>query len=309
MKKIRNILVAVDGKDDTQAFIAEVATVARVAGTQVTLLGVLDMPPNGQGRSAESSDLQQWMLEERFENMKAISSELAKRGIETTIKQLCGKPYLEIIREALRGGYDLIMKPVESESVVKTILFGSTDMQLFRLCPYPVWAFKPSTTTALRRIMVAVDLLAHEREQSALADKVLQWGKHVAGLAGSELHVVHIWNLYGETTLRGRTFLADIVDRLVQDEERKHRQWLNESLEKNGLKRNEVQIHFYKGEANKLIPEIANAVKTDLLVMGTVGRTGIPGFFIGNTADSVLRQVDCSVLAVKPEGFLTPVEL
>ncbi|MDH5473944.1 MAG: universal stress protein [Gammaproteobacteria bacterium] len=43
--------------------------------------------------------------------------------------------------------------------------------------------------------------------------------------------------------------------------------------------------------------------------MGTVGRTGISGFFIGNTADSVLRQVDCSILAIKPEGFVTPVEL
>ncbi|HOO52306.1 MAG TPA: universal stress protein [Alphaproteobacteria bacterium] len=44
------------------------------------------------------------------------------------------------------------------------------------------------------------------------------------------------------------------------------------------------------------------------MVMGTVGRTGIPGFFIGNTADSVLRQVGCSVLAIKPKGFSTPVK-
>jgi len=45
----------------------------------------------------------------------------------------------------------------------------------------------------------------------------------------------------------------------------------------------------------------------DLIVMGTVGRTGIPGLFIGNTAETVLRQVDCSVLTVKPWGFVTPV--
>ena len=43
--------------------------------------------------------------------------------------------------------------------------------------------------------------------------------------------------------------------------------------------------------------------------MGTVGRTGIPGLFIGNTAETVLRQVHCSVLTVKPEGFETPVRL
>ena len=46
----------------------------------------------------------------------------------------------------------------------------------------------------------------------------------------------------------------------------------------------------------------------DLVVMGTVGRTGIAGLFIGNTAEMVLEQVQCSVLAVKPAGFVSPVQ-
>jgi nucleotide-binding universal stress UspA family protein len=41
--------------------------------------------------------------------------------------------------------------------------------------------------------------------------------------------------------------------------------------------------------------------------MGTVSRTGIRGLIIGNTAETILRSVRCSVLAVKPEGFVTPV--
>jgi nucleotide-binding universal stress UspA family protein len=45
----------------------------------------------------------------------------------------------------------------------------------------------------------------------------------------------------------------------------------------------------------------------DVLVMGTVCRAGIPGFIIGNTAERVLDAVDCSVLVVKPEGFVSPV--
>lgn len=307
MKKIRHILLDVEDNRDRQTFIAEVATVAIDAGAQVTLLSVLDTPPEDQEKHAESSDLQQWMKEDSLEQMQAISTEFDKKGIQVSTKQSSGKPYLEIIREVLRGGYDLLMKPAKSEVGVKNMLFGGTDMQLFRLCPCPVWVFKPTSNTELRKIMIAVDLLAYDQEKSALADKVMQWGKHVAGLVDAELHVVHIWNLYGEAKLRGRTVLADMVDGLVQAEEQNRRQWLNEALAKNGLELNETQIHLYKGEAKKLIPEIANSVGTDLLVMGTVGRTGIPGFFMGNTADSVLRQVNCSVLAIKPEGFLTPV--
>ena len=32
-----------------------------------------------------------------------------------------------------------------------------------------------------------------------------------------------------------------------------------------------------------------------------------PELIIGNTAEEVLNQVDCSVLTVKPEGFVSPV--
>jgi nucleotide-binding universal stress UspA family protein len=43
------------------------------------------------------------------------------------------------------------------------------------------------------------------------------------------------------------------------------------------------------------------------VVMGTVGRTGIPGLIMGNSAETILQQVDCSVLAIKPPGFIAPV--
>lgn len=309
MKKIKRILLAIDGTYDKQAFIGEVATVAIDAGAQVTLLSVLDAPSGDQEMSAETAELHQWMTEDSLERMKDISSELEKRKIKVTIKQSNGNPYLEIIREAINGGYDLVMKPAKSKTTAKDILFGNTDMQLFRMCPCPVWAFKPTLNTELRKIMIAVDLLAGDQEKSALADKVLQWGKHVADLVNAELHVIHVWALYGEMTLRGRSILAYSVDKLVQAEEKKRRLWLNEALAKNGIAEKEIKIHFYKGEANNLIPKKANAMKMDLLVMGTVGRAGIPGFFIGNTADSVLRQVGCSVLAIKPEGFLSPVKV
>jgi nucleotide-binding universal stress UspA family protein len=58
-----------------------------------------------------------------------------------------------------------------------------------------------------------------------------------------------------------------------------------------------------------VIPDFAMEEQIDLIVMGTVGRSGISGLFIGNTAEKVLQKVDCSVLAVKPEGFVSPVKL
>jgi nucleotide-binding universal stress UspA family protein len=68
------------------------------------------------------------------------------------------------------------------------------------------------------------------------------------------------------------------------------------------------RIHLPKGEAGELIPEVAERERIDLVVMGTVARSGIPGFFIGNTAERILHSLPSSVLAVKPDGFVSPVK-
>jgi nucleotide-binding universal stress UspA family protein len=69
------------------------------------------------------------------------------------------------------------------------------------------------------------------------------------------------------------------------------------------------RAHLIKGSARKEVPTLSRHLEADLIVMGTVARTGIPGFIMGNTAEAILNQIDCSVLAVKPPGFVTPVTL
>lgn len=54
---------------------------------------------------------------------------------------------------------------------------------------------------------------------------------------------------------------------------------------------------------------MAVELKVDRVVMGTVVRTGIARSIIGNTAEKILEQVSCSVLALKPAGFVSPVKL
>ena len=55
------------------------------------------------------------------------------------------------------------------------------------------------------------------------------------------------------------------------------------------------------------VPRLASELTAELVVMGTVGRTGIPGYIIGNTAESVLGELDCLILAVKPAEFVSPI--
>ena len=88
-----------------------------------------------------------------------------------------------------------------------------------------------------------------------------------------------------------------------------HRERLDALLADYRLEPDKQRVHLAKGEAGEVIPRLAREREADLVVMGTVARTGIPGFFMGNTAERILSRVDCSVLAVKPEGFVTPVKI
>ena len=83
----------------------------------------------------------------------------------------------------------------------------------------------------------------------------------------------------------------------------------DELIGKYSVKNLNHRLHFLKGDPAALITDLAAEHAIDLIVMGTVCRTGVAGFFIGNTAENVLQQVDCSVLTVKPEGFISPVKL
>ena len=93
----------------------------------------------------------------------------------------------------------------------------------------------------------------------------------------------------------------------MRDTRATHESWLNGLLARHPLSGIRHNVHLLRGEPAEVIIELAAKRNIDLIIMGTVARTGIPGLFIGNTAESVLRQVDCSVLTVKPMGFVTPV--
>ncbi|HET6884052.1 MAG TPA: universal stress protein, partial [Pirellulales bacterium] len=66
-------------------------------------------------------------------------------------------------------------------------------------------------------------------------------------------------------------------------------------------------LRVERGEPWRWIVSTASRVGADLTVMGTLGRGGVEGMLIGNTAEKVLHSNEGSVLAVKPEGFVSPV--
>lgn len=74
-----------------------------------------------------------------------------------------------------------------------------------------------------------------------------------------------------------------------------------------GLGAERCLVRLKRGAAREVIPHEIEALEADTLVMGTVGRIGVAGLIIGNTAEDVLNSVECSVVTVKPPDYISPV--
>ena len=125
----------------------------------------------------------------------------------------------------------------------------------------------------------------------------------------AHLSVVHAWRLFGESMLRsGRARLSPTeVDQLIQGTRDQHRDRLQALLNHYGMDTADPAVHLVHGEPAPSIRALSLELDADLVVMGTLGRSGVPGLIIGNTAEDVLQSTQASVLAVKPKGFVSPV--
>jgi nucleotide-binding universal stress UspA family protein len=313
MRRFKNILLVTEGKRDTKAPLERAVTLAKENQASLTVVEVLlECPPEMQRAvtSVDLADLEDISTRERIKNLETLIAPITREGLKVTSKVLCGMAFLEIIREVLRNKHDLVMLSPEGKSRLNEILFGSTTMHLMRKCPCPVWVIKPTRRKQYTRILAAVDLLPFDAVMDDLNMKIMEIATSLAELEGSQLHVVHCWNQPLEKRMKGHSgLIKNEVKKLVLESRKQHKMWLNVFLEKFNLNKLNYQVHLLKGEAHKLIPEQAMKKRVELVVMGTVCRTGIAGLFIGNTAEKALHQLDCSVLAVKPEGFVTPVRL
>ena len=283
---------------------------------RLTVIAVVKDIPADMGMAITAitpQELFQLVIEDQQKRVGALVADMRKQGVEAESVVITGTPFLEVIRQVLRDKHDLVILATEGKGGIKEQLFGSTSMHLMRKCPCPVWVVKPAKRTKYKKIMAAVDISSEypDVERDSLNPLILQLAGSLARMDNSQLHVVQVWSVYGEGYMQARGNLSD--ESLYNMRKRNKQEYasrIDKLLASNGLKDIISRLHLpRKMNAPKAIVKLVKNKAIDLLVMGTVCRTGLPGFFIGNTAEKVLSEVNCSVLTVKPKGFVTPVTL
>ncbi len=313
MKRFKNILLYASSKTDNKTALRYAASLAEKNEATLKVVDVIKEESHYTPilpESIKGINLHDILHEDRHDDLERLVYPYRDKGIDIKIKVLSGTPFINIIWEIVRKEHDLLITTPQGSGGLSEALFGTTTMHLMRKCPCPVWAIKPSKETSFSRIMAAVDFDPAHEENEALNTKIMELAVSLAQSHESELHVVHAWSLPGERKLRNiGSIRQSEVEKIVQKAMETHKEWLEELIQKYSPETPGHHVHLLKGEAGDLISDTAKKNRVDLIVMGTVGRTGIPGFFIGNTAEKILQQVDCSVMAVKPDGFISPIEI
>ena len=309
MEKLKSILVSVNPEFDSHAAIQRAHRVAKQTGASLTLVDTLDGPPMLYPRlSPPPWILPSALVAEKTTELERLAQPVRDDGVSVETKVLHGKRSTEVVRQAIRAGHDLVMKVAEKPS--RTVLFGATGMQLLRRCPCPVWLVKPAGNESDTRVLAAVDPSSDDPSSQALNTKIIEHARRVAQFQGAEMHVIHAWIAYGASVLRGRGGAQlDEVRRYRRSVKREAKAALERLLNETNTHLAPKNVHLIEGAPELVLPRFAKAKKFDLLVMGTVARSGISGLIIGNTAERLVGRVACSILALKPDGFLSPVKL
>lgn len=320
MKRFTNILLIAGGDNWRETALERAVSLAKENQADLTVVDVIELSGDLQIIGREKRDrLIAEIVGKRLVQLDNMVQHVRDRVIVQT-RVIQGTAFLEIIREVLRNNYDLVMKMSGGSRRLNNLLLGSTDMHLLRKCPCPVWIMKPGESVQYQHVLAAVDIEPEsgDQQKSALNKQILEMSSSLALSEFGELYIVHAWMRNGHTILDG--IGSDFDDAEVESWGEKtrqlHRSWLEKqkrqllkTLGKETLDYLAPQLHLLEGEICGVIADFVKKNKIDVIVMGTVARTGISGFFMGNTAESILNTIDCSMLAVKPPGFMTPVTL
>lgn len=311
MKRFQNILVAVDTHFEEHPALE---WGVRLAERNQAKLRIIDVLPelHWYSKLAYSDAESKWrtLAESKQKELDALAEPVRKQGLDVTTRVLLGKTSYSIIHEVLQEGHDLVVRVTKGAHSRRTGFFGTTSMRLLRKCPCAVWLVRTDTKPRFTRVLAAIDPDPHDVTRDAMNHMIMELGQSVAEYENGRLDVVHAWKVFGAHLLKSR-YEPHEFEEMESKVQSGVAEALDHFLSRHGLTHRNERVHLLCDElgAGHAIAQLAATEQIDLVVMGTIARTGLQGALMGNTAEQVLDHINCSVLAIKPDTFISPVTL
>lgn len=318
MKRFNNILLVAKALKEQPLALDAALMLAEQSTANITVLLVL--PPLNAfhliKKDRSQQDIEQAYIQHHLNQLLAWVGR-QQYNAEIRCKVVIGTEFIEIIRSVLRNQHDLVIKTAEPVSWIKR-LFGSTDMHLLRKCPCPLWLLKPDIAPHYNKVVANVDIQQSDSvAEPSLNQQIIEMASAFAIHNNAEFYILNAW----QPEPAGMVLMwcdnpeqaeAEFNQSVYQSQQTAMTKFKNQTIAWLGQQAfdfTKPQFELLRGEPTKILTERISKIAPGLVIMGTVARTGIAGLLIGNTAEAMLEQLDCSVLAIKPRGFITPVTL
>lgn len=304
MLKADRILVFVGGTSADDPAVSRAYSLARNGGSRVMLLDVFDELPSEFEpliSSLKMKDAREEAQRERRGQLSRICEHLHEHGVAAHFDVRWGRPAIELVHEAVTGGHDLLVMEDDLPRGIR-----AATQSVVRHCPTPVWVVKDAPHVPPPRVLAAIDPIG--AGPGAFDRRVLETASGAAQALGAELYVVHAWQpLHDEFG-----WLPVDVRRMSESEEfieetRARHAHAMEAVVRSVLPRLPAQNQWLvEGPPARAVLDAASDIGADLVVIGTARSALYARVLIGKTAETILESVGVSVLAVKPDGFVSP---
>lgn len=234
-----------------------------------------------------------------------VSSYTLAEHITIKVKVLWhNRPYEAIINEIFDDKYDILIKATREHAKLETVFFTPTDWHLLRKSPIPVLLVKERSWPENGNILASVHVGSENPTHIKLNDKMVEEAQYFAEVLNATPHLV---NAYPSTPPSIHVELPEFDSVHYKDAIRGYHLTEMKALrQKYAIP--EEQTHVYEGPTEDVISEVEDELHAELVILGTTGRTGLSAIFIGNTAENTLALLNSDILALKPEGYISPLD-
>jgi len=297
MQQLKNILVAHDFSEPSDAALTQAIRLGNAVAAEVTVLHAVQSLLCSRGwLDAEADALLPTLgqlvegAEERMRRALSAHQAVCVTRQEVVAGHACGT----ILEWCEKRRPDLLVLGAHSMADAYRNM-GYTAATAIRKATAPVLAVHQSGGGPFRRILIATDF----SETSRLA---LSHGLRLADIDGASVEILHVhadpWG-HGAEPEWHRRALPDFADQYAGRVCETSRNWAAATLNEFPSVRVEHVALRHKSPGQGIV-ERAAAINADLIAIGTKGSTNLRYIFLGSTAERILRGVPCSVLAVKP---------
>jgi universal stress protein E len=303
---LKQILVAVKGvAGNWSPAVAKATQIACATGAQIQLFHCVDASLSLNELANYKNGIEEFEAGQRKyweEGLERLADHVRRHDVQVSCSAQVDYPIHEaIVRQAKRVHADLVVTDGYEGNSFAPSLLQPVDWDLVRLSAAPVLIVRRPQLYHRPIVLAAVDPKHRHSKPAALDGKILNFAGALSNALHGSLCAMHAYPVTAAYAEASAAASASVAAQLQAVDAAEAGSALDELLGESPVPAE--RRHIVAGSPAEAIVRTAGELGSALVVMGSVARSGVGRFLIGNTAEKILHRLPCDLLLIKPDNF------